>query len=68
MDLEGGERAIGDGPENQQTCVKWVKCAVKMAYHRIAKPITDSCFNVGSTRSTENRSGCRQTGVSANRC
>lgn len=24
MDLDGGERMIGDGPENQQTCVKWV--------------------------------------------
>lgn len=24
MDLEGSERAIGEGPENQQTCVKWV--------------------------------------------
>lgn len=25
MDLDGGgERMIGEGPENQQTCVKWV--------------------------------------------
>lgn len=24
MDLDGGEHMIGEGPENQQTCVKWV--------------------------------------------
>lgn len=40
MDLEGGEHLIGEGPENQQTCVKWVKFSAEIA-HQTSKQITN---------------------------
>lgn len=41
MDLEGSEHMIGEGPENQQTCVKWVKFSAETAHHT-SKQITIS--------------------------
>lgn len=37
MDLDGGgEHMIGEGPENQQTCVKWVNYLFKKWWNVIA--------------------------------